>query len=233
LVEYVDQTTKLPLPSYELWEVRLETTTYTTAVTIAALTATAKLAKKFNEPDNATKWQRSATEMKRASAKFWNDSRHYFYRGFYRDGSPDDTIDLASFYGAWKFQAGDVATTQTAFQTYLQRFGIDPNDANAPVFAPRFENDDYNGFENPWFICGFWLAQYAMAHPEIAPPTFTEKILDFANDYINQHNILPEQFRRETGEMLSAAPLNWSTAEFLTTLLDYAKMTSGKREGGQ
>ncbi|MDR0957329.1 MAG: hypothetical protein LBM09_01990, partial [Candidatus Nomurabacteria bacterium] len=41
LSDFIDPVTKLPRPSYELWEVRFETTTYTTAITFGALNAAA------------------------------------------------------------------------------------------------------------------------------------------------------------------------------------------------
>ena len=218
LSDFIDPVTKLPRPSYELWEVRFETTTYTTAATFGALKAAVELAEMFKEPSNAAKWRAAVSGIQENAEMLWNSDRNYFYRGFRRrmDGQTDydDTIDLASFYGAWMFGLFDQDKIATAFDTFTARFNIVGNN----VGSPRFENDDYNGHENPWFITSFWLAQY---ENQRGNTELTRKVLDWANDQIMWTNILPEQVNPTTGAMLSAAPLSWSHAEFITTCLDF------------
>lgn len=133
----------------------------------------------------------------------------------------DATIDLSSFYGAWLFGLFDEDKLSTAFDTFTERFYIRDNN----VGAPRFEDDDYNGHENPWFITSFWLAQYQMSksNKELA-----KKVLDWADGQIKRTNILPEQLNPADGAMLSAAPLGWSHAEFINTCLDFGKSHSNE-----
>jgi len=223
LADFIDPVTKLPRPSYELWELGFETTTYTTAATYGALQAAARLAELLQETDNAVKWQTVAEEIHANAGMLWNEERSYFHRGFFRhqDGRTDfdSTIDLSAFYGAWSFGLFDDDKIEQAFQTFSTRFNI----SNDHVNTPRFENDDYNGKENPWFITSFWLAQY---QNERGNRDFARKVLDWANDQMTRTNILPEQVDAKTGAMLSAAPLAWSHAEFLVTCLEYGN--SGK-----
>ncbi|MCL1876526.1 glycoside hydrolase family 15 protein [Candidatus Saccharibacteria bacterium] len=221
LAEFIDPETKLPKASYELWEVRFETTTYTTGATFGALNAAADLAQLFRESDSEKKWRRVAAGIRENANKLWNHDRDYFRRGFRRfaDGriDYDDTIDLASFYGAWAFDLFDSAKISRAFNTYMARFGVNIH----KVAAPRFEHDDYNGYENPWFITSFWLAQYQILRGLEGDRDFAKIVLDWANWQMRQTNILPEQIDPNTGKMLSAAPLAWSHAEFINTCLDF------------
>lgn len=223
LSEYIEPTTKLPRPSYEVWEVLYQTTTYTTATTFGALVAAADIAELFGETDNAIKWRNVAAEIQEAAAVLWNEERQYFHKGFWQrsDGQIDfdQTIDTSAFYGAWAFRLFDSDKLETAFETLTKRFYIKDNN----VGCPRFEGDDYNrtgpsSDGNPWFITSFWLAQY---QAERGQPDLTKKVLDWANDQMTRTNILPEQVSPIDGSMLSAAPLAWSHAEFINTCLDY------------
>jgi GH15 family glucan-1,4-alpha-glucosidase len=223
LSDYIDPATKLPRPSYELWEVLYQTTTYCAAATFGALSAAAELAEMFNETDNVIKWHTAATEIREAAAVLWNADRNYFYRGYWRHNNDnfdyDATIDASAFYGAWAFRLFDQDKLAAAFKTLTERFYIKDNN----VGLPRFEGDDYNRADpnsdgNPWFITSFWLAQYQAERGETE---LTKKVLDWANDQMTRTNILPEQVSPIDGRMLSAAPLSWSHAEFVNTCLDY------------
>lgn len=237
LANYVDPSTGLPKPSYELWEVLYQTTTYTTAATFGALNAAADMAQLFGETNNVEKWRSVAATMRDKADILWNHERNYFYRGFWRhhDGNfdYDATIDVSAFYGAWVFNLFDADKIQTAFLALSERFGVN----NENVKIPRFEGDDYNRANpdsdgNPWFITSFWLAQYQSLQfqkgRDSAETQFTQKVLDWANEQMNRTVILPEQINPENGDMLSAAPLAWSHAEFVNTCLAYGN----KRDEG-
>ncbi|MFZ2560104.1 MAG: glycoside hydrolase family 15 protein [Candidatus Nanoperiomorbaceae bacterium] len=207
LCDYVE-TDDLPKPSYELWEVALETTLFTTGLTIAALSGASECAELFGDHDHAKRWLEVARKMHdAANQKFWNNKRQYFYRGFRVDGQADDTIDIASLHGA---ELGKIGNTATAYHTFCQRFGI----TDDQVHAPRFENDDYHGFENPWFIASFWLAE-----SESANAKFTRNSLGFAKSYLNRYNVLSEQLTRGDLKPIDPAPLAWSQGEFMTAML--------------
>jgi GH15 family glucan-1,4-alpha-glucosidase len=223
LSDYIDPLTKLPRPSYELWEVRYQTTTYTTAVTFGALVAAAELAELFGETSSVIKWQNAASEIQSNADVLWNADRNYFYRGYWRyvngQFDYDATIDASAFYGAFAFHLFDQDKLATAFKTLTERFYIRDNN----VGLPRFEGDDYNRADassdgNPWFITSFWLAQYEAGRGRTA---LAKKVLDWANGQMTRTNVLPEQVSPIDGRILSAAPLSWSHAEFINTCLDY------------
>ena len=233
LADYIDAATKLPKPTYELWEVRFETTTYTTGLTAAALEGAADVAEKLGVIEHAVKWRNVAGEIREHANAFWNERRGYFYRGFRRQSDGridyDETIDTASFYGAFVGGLFSSAQMARALATLRQRFNISENN----LLLPRFEQDDYHRADaasdgNPWFITMLWLAEYQLTRDDFAnvddrraAAAFAKKILDFTNDYMAKYNILPEQFNAATGAMISAAPLNWSHGEFLNAVLDY------------
>lgn len=219
LCEYVDES-GLPRPSYELWEVRLEASVYTTGLTIAALSDVTKIAREFGDDDRAEKWSKSAEKMRQiAREKFWNPARNYFYRGFYAGGRADDTIDIASLRGA---ELGGFGHLAPAVATFRARFGV----LGENFLAPRFENDDYHGFENPWFIASFWLIEADLA-AEISREKIENlrKILLFARDFQGKSGALSEQMLRESGPRpIDPAPLTWSESEFLAAILCYEKL---------
>ena len=66
LAGYIDSDTHLPSPSYDLWEERFIVSTYTTAVTYAALLAAADLAEATNDQENVVAWRTAAEDMYRS-----------------------------------------------------------------------------------------------------------------------------------------------------------------------
>ncbi len=226
LADYIDPATKLPKPSYEIWEVIYQTTTYTTALTYGALKAAAQVAELFGETSDVIKWRLTAEEMQQAAEMLWNSERDFPYRGIlHKNGTTDydGTIDLSALYAADKFNLFSDDRCEAARRSAVNVFGL----GGTNVGAPRFEHDDYNraddnSYGNPWFITSFWLSQQEISDSG-SDNKFAKTVLDWANNYMNENNILPEQVNPIDGSMVSAAPLAWSHAEFIQTCLDYGK----------
>jgi GH15 family glucan-1,4-alpha-glucosidase len=88
MASYIDEATKLPHASYDLWEEKFLTTTYTTALVYAALNAAIKMAEKLRKPKDAVRWQMVAEEMYAAAQKLlYNKERKCFYKGFTNQGT--------------------------------------------------------------------------------------------------------------------------------------------------
>jgi len=221
---YIDQTTGLPRPSYDLWEEVLLTTTYTTATVYAALLAAAELAEAAQDADNAVKWRSCAEDIATAAHKhLYNHERNAFYKGLIvKDGViiKNATIDLSSFFGAFMFglfPIGSDELTKT-FET-IQRTFLEGGDA---IGLPRYEYDNYrrmndNAPPNIWFITTLWLAQY---HTEIGETEAANKILDWAKNNASSTAIMSEQIDPVSGQRMSVEPLTWSHAEYVASLLD-------------
>ena len=224
LADYVDTSTHLPKPSYDLWEEKHLTSTYTTAVVYAALLAAAELADAAGDADNAVAWRSVADDMYTAAHKhLYNKSKKVFYKGFtVKHGVKhfDETIDTSSIFGAFMFglfPAGSIEL-QESMKTLLATFSIT---RQAPGL-PRYEYDTYHredpsSLGNPWINCTLWLAQY---YAERERPEDVAIILEWVHERMSSTGILPEQVTPGAYKPISVAPLIWSHAEYVATLLD-------------
>ncbi len=93
----------------------------------------------------------------------------------------------------------------------------------------RYERDDYNNrrpgsLGNPWFVTTLWLAQYYLETNQLP---LAQAILDWVHEHMLDSGALAEQLDPTTNEFISVAPLAWSQAEFMSTLLD---LLSGQGE---
>lgn len=224
MASYIDNVSGLPKPSYNLWEELYETTTYTTATVYAALLAAADLAEIAEDPDSAVRWRAAADDIASAAHKYlYNTERNMFYRGIKVENGHvegDGVIDLSSLFGAFMFglfpvegeqMKESVATIEELFSRNGSIKGL-----------PRYENDNYYRVDpqspgNLWVITALWIAQY---YTEIGEATKTREILDWVMNIAGTTGILPEQLGPHDERWVSVAPLTWSHAEFMATLLD-------------
>lgn len=237
MADYIDEATNLPHATYDLWEEKFLTTTYTTALVYAALCAAAKMAEQLKHHKDAVRWQMVADDMQVAAHQLlFNPEKNYFYKGFTNHGHNglryDDTVDLSSFYGAFMFGLFDVKSQEMkhAHATLDELFHLSHH-AVSPV--PRYENDQYNtvdpsGLGNPWFITTFWMAQYALL--EEGDTHQAQAAVDWALELMMPTGVLSEQINPYSYKFISVAPLAWSQAEFLNTVLD---LTEKKTEKGE
>ena len=224
MASYVDTATGLPRPSYDLWEQTFQISTYTTSVTYAALLAASDLASAANDPNNAVKWRSAALDIQVAAHKYlYNNNRKVFYRGVWVQGGKviyDDVVDCSSVFGVYIFGlfATDSEEVLSSISTIEQLFGI--NDGK--IGLPRYENDEYRRAHpettgNYWFITSLWLAQYYI------DTRCTDKALNILN-WVKSHamdsGVMGEQLDPITNEIISPAPLTWTHAEYISTLLD-------------
>lgn len=224
LTEFVDSISGLPRATYDLWERIFSTTTYTTAVTYAALLAASDLASIANDQDNAVKWRSVANDIQEAAHKhLYNEKRKFFYRGInIVDGKivKDEVIDMSSLYGAYTFGlfSADGDEIKSSIATVEDMFDVN----NGALGLPRYEDDDYRRASsgvtgNYWFITSLWLAQYYIDNDK------TEKaseILDWAKSHALSTGVMSEQIDPVTHEIISPAPLTWTHAEYVATILD-------------
>lgn len=227
MTEYIEATTGLPKASYDLWEEMYLTTTYTTAVTYAALLAAADLAEVAGDEGSAVKWRTAAGDIALAAKKhLYSSERKAFRKGLLiKDGKVEynDTIDSSSLFGVFMYglfplDSEEVTSTVATLEAV---FGVS---AKAPG-TPRYENDYYhrkdpNSLGNWWIITSLWLAQY---YSMIGQPERVRAILEWVKQHTDTSGILPEQLDPANGAFMSVAPLTWSHAEYLSTLLDTAQ----------
>lgn len=233
MVRYRDEQTKLPLPSYDLWEEHRGVHTFTVSTVVAGLRAAANFAEAFGETELAAKYRKVADEMKQAMAQ------HLFHRDlnrFAKSATPkpsggydlDTTID-AGLTGVWYFGIFDPADplVESTMRAVRDRLWI-----KTPVGGlARYEKDAYHQVErndlekapgNPWFICTLWWAQYLTARSQgEADLDEALKLLEWVADHALPSGVLAEQVNPHTGEPLSVSPLTWSHAQFVSAVIGF------------
>lgn len=224
--KFIDSETGLPHASYDLWEEKFLTSTYTVCTVIAGLQTAAKMAQAFEEPENAAKWSKAASDIRGNLDKLYHPDG-YFRKGFLlmEDGTLayDDTLDISNLYGPYMY-AGlplqDERLISTARQVEERLLNTSPSGG-----VLRYEHDNYfltkRQFKgNPWIVSTLWLAQYYATTDQNDK---AQALLDWALQHELKSGVLSEQFDPETGAPLGVTPLVWSHAELVNTLLDLAK----------
>ncbi|MGH7142420.1 MAG: glycoside hydrolase family 15 protein [Candidatus Saccharimonadales bacterium] len=222
--KFVDASTGLPHASYDLWEQKFLTSTYTVCTVISSLEAAASLADILERAQaDAVYWRQTADKMRAALDTMYHPDG-YFRKGFLlqEDGSLayDDILDISSFYGTYMFAKlpiDDPKLTSTLHHVENRLLNTSPiggvlRDEHDGYFLMKSQ---YKG--NPWVVCSMWLAQYYITIGQ------TDKALELINWSIARaypSGALSEQFDPESGFALSVTPLVWSHAEFANTVFD-------------
>lgn len=227
MAEFRDEATKLPHASYDLWEEKFLTHTYTVAVTYQALLTAADFADLFEFPDDAIKWRAAAQEIREHIAPLFNEERGAYRKGYLLkpDGSLefDDTLDVSSGYGVMLFAQHDFSARQV--QRSMQAIEDTLLNKSPSGGVPRYEYDDYFASSpaylgNPWFVTTLWLAQYYIRSGRRDD---AQKLIDWTTQHALPSGVLSEQVEPTSGNPLSVTPLVWSHAELINTLLDMRK----------
>ncbi len=224
IANYIDPNTELPHASYDLWEEKFMTSTYTASTVIAGLDTAVIFAKLIEHDDDAIIWKKSADNIRSNLYKLFHPDG-YLRKGFlYGKDAPlinDDVLDISSLYGPYMYSGlplDDPMIVKTAEQVKTRLAGVTPIGG-----VIRYENDNYflskNKYAgNPWVVCTLWFAQYLIA---VNQKDQAMKYIQWSLDRQLPSGIIAEQFDPETAQPLSVAPLVWSHAELINTLLDY------------
>lgn len=226
MASYLDPQTKLPHASYDLWEEKFLTHTYTVALVYAALTHASQLAARYKKHADAVKWQTVADDIKLAAQNLlYRPDTGYFCKGFINRGDTnleyDDAIDTSSVYGVISYGLFDIDSPQVAasLQTLQKLYNVPEA---GPTLVGRYQNDYYNRVDgatlgNPWYITMLWQAQFDL---QTGKSERAKTTISWIADHMLSTGVLAEQFNQFTNKFVSVAPLTWSQAEFLTTALD-------------
>lgn len=227
LSSYLDEETGLPHASYDLWEEKFLTSSYTTAVTYQALLVASEFATTFGFQAEAAEWKRSAEFFASHAALLVNPDSGVIRKGLLlqQDGSLqfDETLDVSSLYGAVLFGLFDstpevIASTAAAVEQRLLA-------QSASDGSPRYENDRYfvtkdDSLGNPWIVTTLWMAQYYIRVKRFED---ARHYIDWTMRSTLAGGVMPEQIDPDSGAPISVAPLVWSHAEFINTVLDLPK----------
>lgn len=224
LASYIDDETLLPSPSYDLWEEQFSVSTYTVSVTHASLLAAADLADDAGDSASAVSWRSVAGDMfDSARIRLYSDDRKCLRKGLMpldEGYEPDDTVDMAAIFGAFMFGLYDIKDLEI---TNSMQAALDVFDQKNSIGLPRYENDTYlregdTPISNYWHITSLWYAQYLLESNDVEG---AKRMIDWSREHSYASCVMAEQIRPSDGFSTSVAPLAWSHAEFMATLLDY------------
>ena len=227
MTTYIDERTSLPHASYDLWEEKFLCSTYTAATTYQALLTAANMAELFEYPDDATHWREGAAIIEKGMSLLFDQERQAYRKGLLLqpDGSIqfDNTLDVSSLYGMLMFGPDDINEELHATARLVEHELLDHSPSGG---APRYENDWYMRTKqqftgNPWFVCTLWLGQYYVQNKDFEK---ARSLIEWAAHRTMPSGILSEQIDPEDSAPIGVAPLVWSHAEFINTVLDLAKV---------
>jgi GH15 family glucan-1,4-alpha-glucosidase len=234
LMSFRDPETKLPRPSWNLWEDRRGIHTFTCATVFGALKAAANFARLFGEKEVAAEYDAAAIEVRDAM------TRHLFRKDLNRfarsinplDGGGfevDPTIDASLFgifyFGVYPVDDPKVKATMAAVEGRLW--------AKTEIGGvARYEEDYYMRVSddvarvpgNPWFICTLWLADYRIAAAKTLEDLESAmSIIDWVVARTLPSGVLAEQVNPLTGAPVSVSPLTWSHSTVVATVVAYLR----------
>ena len=229
MISYRDEKTNLPNASYDLWEEKRGASTYSSAAVYGALIAAAELSAVLGKKDHERRYKKAGEEIKAAILEhLWDEKRGVFYKMLNSAGTEvtlDSTIDISSAYGVFAFGvlSPDDAKLIAAFDNTVQVLSAGLKAGG----VARYEADEYyrGGRDfpgNPWIVTTLWHTEFLIARAK--NENDMERIREMFS-WVTKHalssGVLPEQVHATTGEALSATPLTWSHAGYVTAVLKY------------
>ncbi len=231
LVAYRDPETLLPIPSYDLWEERYGTHSFTVAAVIAGLRAAANFARLFQDTSLAETYDTVADQMKEALVQhLYHTGLKRYVRSGYRKGKGyelDEVIDI-SLLGLTMLEVlppkdpGMIETVEVIRQQLWLK---------TPVGGcARYRNDHYQRANdgpkeiagNPWFISTLWLGEYYIVRAENLRELHEAiPYLEWCGKNALPSGVLAEQVHPGNGSPLSVSPLTWSHSTFVWAVLQY------------
>jgi GH15 family glucan-1,4-alpha-glucosidase len=232
MVEYRDPETKLPLPSYDLWEERRGISTFTASAVYGGLMAASNFAEIFGDIKRAKIYETSAMEVKDAILKhLYEPNAGRFLKMINLNKKGDFIKDMtveSSVYGIFEFGVlpPDDPRVEKTMKTIEATLWIQTDIGG----LARYQNDYYHQVSkdikrvpgNPWIICTLWLAEWYIAKAKtIEDLKKPQEILEWVVDHSLESGVLAEQIHPYSGQPLSVSPLTWSHSTFVLTVLEY------------
>ncbi|MEK7591320.1 MAG: glycoside hydrolase family 15 protein [Patescibacteria group bacterium] len=241
LCDYRESDTGLPLASYDLWEEHRGIFSYTTACVVAGLHAAAKISHILGHYSHSERYQTVADEVQQALLFHLFDEKEKRFlkmikrkdgKTTARDSTPDASLAVIWKLGVLPLDDPRIVSTMEHLERTLR--------VQTPVGGyARYTNDRYHAKTesgvtipgNPWIITTLWIAQWKLERAKtLKELDEAAKILDWTANHASSAGMLPEQLHPRTGAPLSVAPLTWSHATYVETVLQYLerrKLLSG------
>jgi GH15 family glucan-1,4-alpha-glucosidase len=220
IASYIDDT-GMPHASYDLWEEKFTTSTYTTALVYKSLLTAAEFADLFEYPDDAVRWREAAKGVYDGRSVFFDEGRKALRKGFLRQDNGslefDNTLDISSLFGAVTFGLFDINDPEVVQSLDLAEEILAEVSPSGGV--PRYEHDQYFVSDpphmgNPWFVTTLWFAELKNNRQ----PGSLAHYVDWTLSHALPSGVLSEQINPTTSEPISVTPLVWSHAEVINAV---------------
>ena len=231
MCDYIEPTTGLPQASFDLWEEKYGTSTYTSASVYAGLMAAARFAQLLGKDGPSRTFAAVAERIKTAigDVLFDEKSGSFVKHVLHTEDEPefDRVIDTSSLYALQLFEVFDLDDERVVSMVKVVEDKLQVHGA-AKGFI-RYEGDTYYtqhdaGSPNPWVICTLWVARYYIATAKTKDDLkYPLELLEWTCSHAGSAGTLSEQMQPNTREHLSASPLVWSHAEFVLAALAYVQ----------
>ena len=235
MMSFVDGKTGLPLPSYDLWEETRGIHLYTVSCTYAGLDAAYRLSAILGHFNHANKYKKAAEAIKGAILEhMYDEEASRFLKKVELENEvgqiKKDYGADASMHALWMMNvlpADDervVRTNEFLYEKLHIKSDIEGLTRNEKDYYQRVNRDYGQHQGNPWIITTLWHAQWLMEKAKSkAELEETKSYIYWAMKQANLAGIMPEQMSPFDGTPLSVAPLTWSHATFVDTVLKYDK----------
>jgi len=238
MADYRDPKTKLPGPSYDIWEERMGVHAFTSCLVYVALLAAASLSRLLGKRTLTQKYDLAAQEVRKAIHKhFYDPKLGYYIRRLYQDSKrnwvQDQTLDMSTFYGLMRFGLLSIHSRKLGDMAEKVKQRLMPHSSIRGI--ARYEKDPYMAVSqdwnqvpgNPWIICTLWLADYYTARAvTVKDLEESRQLLERVSGWALASGGLSEQIHPYTGEHLSVSPLTWSHSQYVISILFYLKKMS-------
>lgn len=226
LVGYRDKKTKLPKGSYDLWEEKYGTSTYTCASVYGALMASAEFSRMLGKLAHESNYKKAADEIKEGiMTHLYKENEGVFIKMINLDDNSlaeDKTLDMSSVFGIFYFGVLDISDERLkmAMDTTWKRLSSGIRTGG----LARYEGDNYFRTRhdvpgNPWFITTLWYSQYLTASAKNEEDIKkVEEIFAWVLNHAEKSGMLSEQLDPESGRQVCASPLTWSHAEYINSV---------------
>lgn len=237
MMNFIDDETGLPLASHDLWEERHGIFSYSASCVYAGLDAAYKISSVLGHFNHAERYKQAAENVKAAIIEHLYDEETGIFlkrvqiQAKTREIIKDHGVD-ASMHALWMMgvlPADDERIVRTN-KAIFERLNV-PGKVGG---LARHENDGYHQVSdnyqnipgNPWIITTLWHSQWLMEITKNKSELMeAKKWIDWAIKQASKAGIMPEQMNPFNGQPLSVAPLTWSHATFVDTVLKYQKKT--------
>ncbi len=233
LIKYINEETGLPKPSYDLWEEQYGIFTYTCATVYGGLKAAENLSKVTGHYEDEVVFRDAAKKVRKAILKhlYCEKSERFVKKGFMENGEfhLDPTVD-SSLYFLWEMGVleDDDPRLKNTMKAIEEKLWVHTEVGGIARYEGDFYHRDWSQNYsaeipgNPWIITTLWLANWKLSQAKSTKQLHQARdIIEWVVTKTNNAQILPEQLNPFNGDPLSVAPLTWSHATFVDTVLRY------------